>query len=52
MALVFRHSVITDGAMFGRPLWVTLSQISMRQEGVAFDTSEISFGFNQKQGLY
>lgn len=49
---VARDSIITDGTIQGRPLWLTLSQVSMRQCGTSFDMSGINFGFDNKEGLY
>ncbi|UKZ84282.1 uncharacterized protein TrAFT101_000196 [Trichoderma asperellum] len=46
--LVYKDSIITDGATLGRPLWVTLSKVSMRQGTAPFDISGISFGFDKR----
>lgn len=52
IVLVYKDSIITDGATLGRPLWVTLSKVSMRQGTAPFDISGISFGFDKRDGSY
>lgn len=52
IASASRGSIVTDGAMQGQPLWVTLSKIVMRQGRALFDISEIRFGFDKREGLY
>lgn len=38
--------------MQGRPLWLTLSQVNMRQDGTRFNIPGISFGFDNEEGSY